>query len=456
MQKQSHHIKSILPWIEWFGVVLTIILLPLDRLPYLHRIPFSLGLISLFALIIATLWRLWQQFQNGGVRSLKLHGIVAILLGLPIIGYAITSLGALDRSVAFDTTMTLAPACARAFCFFVLLKANRGLWSTARKTIYIVTGAVVAFGLFQYVFDTWGASTAVTDLRICCTSNSTYVFPRVHSTALEPLYFDHFLMIPLWLLSFDFWRNKQLRRSKKHILLFVLTATLFVLTIARSATIGIIVASIIFALAGRTQKDFKQAAKYLAKLWVLGVSTAVVLVLMSGVASSFIDKKAQYNTQGVGSLSKFGTHAVDFDDGSSKTRYELWPKSITYFKERPIFGVGPDNSRIRLNEEKYKDGIQHNRLQPFNNDLLGLIVDTGLVGLLTFAPLLGALLFAIYTQARNSWEHTYAMFALILIGMAVQSSFFHSILLSRTWFVVGILLITLETTKSSKKKKRKT
>lgn len=429
---------------ELSGLIVTLVLLPIDRLPYLQKIPFNLGLVSAILLFLAVIIRLSLVLHQKRFADFKKYFLVGVLLILPVAGYAISSLYALDRDFALSATMLLAVVASRAFSFFVLINETPAYWQTVKKTIYIVTAAVVVYGFFQFFFDVWGAPTSITELRSCCTSNSTYVFPRVHSTALEPLYFDHFLMIPLWLLAFDFLKNKANRKNKWLVALFVLIATLFILTIARSATVGLIVAGIIFYFGARKLPNFGHYLKFMSKVWGLAVVTAIILVLMSGIAALFIDKTAQYASKGAGSLGLFGSHYVDFDDGSAQTRYDLWPKAVEYISEerapRPLVGVGADNSRIWLNWREYKEGTPIEKLQPFNNDFLGLVVDLGIIALLTFGPLVAASIYSIYKLFRSAWASAAAPMALALIGMVIQGNFFHSLLLTRTWVVIGLLL----------------
>lgn len=429
--------------IEVFGLIITLALLPLDRLPYINKIPLNLGLISAIFLFAATLARLGIVLQQKRFVDLKRYFFVGCLLILPVVGYGLSTSYAIDRSFALGATIILAAVAARAFSFFVLISETPSYWRLVKRTIYVMTAVVVAYGFFQFFFDVWGAPTNVTELRRCCTSNSTYVFPRVHSTALEPLYFDHFLMIPLWLLTFDFLKNKLFRKDRRRVILFILTVTLFILTIARSATIGLIIAGIIFYLGARKVSGFRQFLKFMSKAWGVAVIASILLILMSGVAAIFIDKSAQYANRGAGSLGLFGGHYVDFDDGSARTRYDLWPKSIDYIKEEPLTGVGADNSRIRLNKEAYSKGVSIEKLQPFNNDLIGLVVDLGLIALFAFGPLVVAIVYSLYKMFKKAWAVTVAPMGLALIGMLIQGNFFHSLLLTRTWVVIGLVLIML-------------
>jgi O-antigen ligase len=270
------------------------------------------------------------------------------------------------------------------------------------------------------------------------------VFPRVYSTALEPLYLDHFLLIPLWLLTFDFLRSKSARKNKYLVRLFMATATLFILTLARSADIGILIAAAIFYLAVRHQSSLKEFWQYILRSWGKALLIALALVALSGVVSLFIPKSALHGARsGFGSVGLFGSHQIDVIDASAQTRYSLWPKSIGYIKERPVLGVGADNSRIRLDLGDYNRGVSANRLQPFNNDLISLLVDLGLVGILTFGPLLVLVIWIIVRLYKSRWAANTSAMALILVGMLIQGNFFQSLLLTRLWVVIGLLLASL-------------
>jgi len=435
------YLRQTFRYIEILGLVITLALLPVDRLPYIHHIPLKLGFISALLLAIAVLGRLLLVVRQRRLTDLKRYLLVGLLLVLPVIGYGLSIIWAINHPFARGAAVILAAVAFRAYAFYLILTERPAYWQLIRKTLYVVTALVVLFGFFQFFFDVWGAPTSVTDLRRCCTSNSTYVFPRVHSTALEPLYFDHFLMIPLWLMAFDFWRDRRLRRDRRHITLFVLTATLFILTIARSATIGLIIAGLIFYFGARRQAEFRRFFRYMAKLWGTAVGLSIILVVMSGLATIFVNKQAQYKSKT--GVEIFGSHFVDVTDASAQTRYRLWPKAIPYFEEQPLHGVGADNSRIRLDLHDYRRGVQPERLQPFNNDLVGLIVDLGLLGLVTFGPLAVALAVGLYRLYKAGWGHVVAPLALALIGMLIQGNFFQSLLLTRTWIVIGLVLVAI-------------
>lgn len=433
---------QILGWVELLGVTLTICLLPVDRFPYLHHFPFRLGAISFVLLLVAATARFGKIITDGRWQDFKRIVFVGLLLALPVLGYAQSIHYAINRGLATSATKLLLIVALKALFFFILVYENPGLWKVIKKTIYVVTALVVGFGFFQFIFDVLGASPKITDLGSCCTSNSTYIFPRVHSTALEPLYLDNYLMLPIWLLTFDFLSSKKNRANKYLIGLFVGSSVLFILTIARSAILALMFAAVIFYFGIKGQKAIKGFLLHMARLWGLAVIVAIVLVAMSGVASTFIPKHPinGSNAGVAGSVELFSSHALAVTDASSQTRYSIWPKSIGFIEKHPLKGVGAYNSRVELNLDKYNKGADPATLQPFNNDLIGLLVDLGLLGVATFGPLVALLIYLIYRLFKKHWSNDAAPMALVLIAMLIQSNFFHSILLARLWVVVGLLL----------------
>lgn len=436
---------KIFKFVELAGVILTICLLPIDRFPYLHYVPLKLGAVSFALLALAAAVRFAKILYDKRWQAFRRVALVTALLLLPVLGYAQSIGYAIDRQLAVGATQLLLVVVLKALCFFVLLNENPALWRVVKRSIYGIAAAIVAFGFFQFIFDVLGASTKVTDLRSCCTSNSTYIFPRVHSVALEPLYFANFLLVPLWLMIYDLLFDKRARANKWLILLLVATATLFVLSLARSAILGLVISFLVFLVGYSRMGMLKKSLPYAAKAVGIILVIALGFVILSGVASKHIHKSAiNGSNAGVkGNLAIFGGHAVAVDDASAQTRYTTWPKALDYFKENPIKGVGAYNSRVRLNLESYRQGTPDTQLQPFNNDVLGLLVDLGLVGILTFGPLVAALAVSLVKSLKRHWLVPAAPFTLAILAMLIQSNFFQSILLARVWVVAGIALAGL-------------
>jgi len=169
--------------------------------------------------------------------------------------------------------------------------------------------------------------------------------------------------------------------------------------------------------------------KYLAITVAVSIIVVVGFVWFAGAAHQ---QKA---------LSSFGGHAVDLNDASARTRYDLWPPAFKLFEQNPLDGVGLNNSRILLHSsDKTTTGTQVDKLQPVNNDYLAYLAEEGLVGVLLALPLLGALLFTAYKTIREKFLHPSAPYVFAIIGMAFEANAFHSLLLLRTWVVIGLIL----------------
>jgi O-antigen ligase len=172
---------------------------------------------------------------------------------------------------------------------------------------------------------------------------------------------------------------------------------------------------------------------------------ALVFVVASGIASHYIHKSAINGSESgvTGNIAIFSSHAVAVADQSAQTRYSTWPKALDYIKENPLEGVGAYNSRVKLNLPAYNKGVQDIKLQPFNNDLLGMLVDLGLIGVVAFGPVIAALFISLARSFKQHWAAPSAPYVLAAIAMLIQSNFFQSILLARLWVVVGIALAGL-------------
>jgi O-antigen ligase len=132
-------------------------------------------------------------------------------------------------------------------------------------------------------------------------------------------------------------------------------------------------------------------------------------------------------------------HYINLGDRSANTRYELWPLGVQAWQTHPVWGVGLYNSRIYVHGADYASGVPLAKLQPLNNDYLGWLSETGLVGVAAMLPLTVLWVLAVILAVRRPGRVTLP-FVLAGVGMAVQASTFGSLLLLRTWVVAGLAL----------------
>jgi O-antigen ligase len=417
------------------GVALTAVIMPLDRAQNLATKPPYLSLIALLLLLQRGFQLAWHRYRAKERFWPALDLLAAF--GLPAIAAGVAS------ATAYDTTV--AATAAILFCFVLL----RG-WTLAQYVRRIdlelfedivlwVAVAVVGFGYYQFVGDVLGLPQSWTLLRGSYSSMATYPFPRVQSFALEPLYLAHYLFLPIGVLLVRSVRRKRTPVGEQILLIF--TLALFTLSLSRGAMLGLLLAASVTLVAGRSWRLLGYFVK------TTGLATVVVLamLLMAGVAFNARTSAAP-GTQAsapntTGTVDAFTSHAVDLNDGSARTRYDLWPPTLRIFAEHPLTGVGPNNSRLLLHDgSNTASTAEADALQPVNNDYLAYLSELGLLGVLLALPLIWFVLRALWGVVRARLDHPSSPYAFALVGMAFEANAFHSLLLLRTWVIIALLI----------------
>ncbi len=312
-----------------------------------------------------------------------------------------------------------------------------------KKIIFaiILSSAVVGiFGLFQFAGDVVGLPTSITGLREHYTS-SVFGFPRVHSTALEPLYFANFLLIPIALVFTLYVGRRHAKIEEKNqykiekffvkrsvqILLFLLLVFNLMLTLSRGGYLGLIVSAITLAILG---------AKYFLKPRYIGL---VVLVLVLGLAS------LQYviGSTGNASWSKFINHAFNFKDGASvEERLDTYEIAEDAFRSSPYLGIGIGNFGPYANLDPMhepKDGWLI-----VNNETLELLAEVGVFGFVSFVLIVFIIIFrsviAIIKTSDIYMKFTLIALLSAFIGILAQYQTFSTLYIMHVWFLIGLLI----------------
>ncbi|MBI3607793.1 MAG: O-antigen ligase family protein [Nitrospirae bacterium] len=104
--------------------------------------------------------------------------------------------------------------------------------------------------------------------------------------------------------------------------------------------------------------------------------------------------------------------ASDFDDPSHLQRYRLWSQALAFFERSPVTGIGRGNFKVVLIQET---GIQHIP----HNTFLGILAETGLVGLLLFLGLLLSFVVLLAPRIFQRVDRTQALMAACLLAALV-------------------------------------
>jgi putative inorganic carbon (hco3(-)) transporter len=304
--------------------------------------------------------------------------------------------------------------------------------------------AVSLFGLYQFAGDVVGLPASLTGLREHYTQ-SVFGFPRVHATALEPLYFANYLLIPI-AIAFMLWVNRSSLGfvSKAKIINFInrpwfllavvlFGATALILALSRGGYLGLAATGIALTILG-WRKIFK--------LQNIILIIVVALVIIIG-AVSFI------NFSGKFSLDTFLGQATEFQTGAGiEERFSTFTEAEKLFRAHPLLGIGIGSFGPEV--AKYPHRMPEGGWLIVNNETLEILCENGILGL-------GAIIITlviIYGQGLAAWararqiadtkSRVYLRSVLggslaALTGILVQYQTFSTLYIIHIWFLIGLI-----------------
>ncbi|MBW3537872.1 O-antigen ligase family protein [Candidatus Parcubacteria bacterium] len=417
-----------IPLQRWSRYLIYFILatLPLERIPALDlnagaaeitiRLSQVAGLL-LIAINLPLLWDRRRQLLNPPWRWLALFLFVTLLsAGLaadPVEGLMVT-----------------------AFTAFVAILA-RTLANRLEVSQLPVYGAVIAvsaltvtaFGFFQYFADLIGLPTSITGLRPHYTK-AVFGFPRIQSTALEPLYFANYLLIPVALAGSHYVFTR--RRRWWWLLLPLLTALW--LTLSRGAFAGMAVLVLVLAAAAILLKHRRQLLGLIAAV-ALTITLAVGLIAL-GTA---VDQK---DTTAGESVKKFSRQTTNVGYGeSSEGRTVTRRLAVRAFTEQPLLGIGPGNFGHYANQARPDKFTDTSAI--VNNEPLEILAETGLLGALAFVLFALSLLWQAGRALLRAGPEPLAIWLVALLAAlaatAVQYQTFSTLYITHIWAAIGLL-----------------
>ncbi|MCU7730402.1 O-antigen ligase family protein [Actinoplanes sp. KI2] len=447
------------------GLVLTAVIMAWDRVPHIVAHPpyFALvdsrglapqELLAFLLLLQRGLVMAWDRIRrNGGAwPSVGL----TLAFGLLAVATGVAALTAFNFKVAVIASLVFCFALGRGWLLAQYVR-ERELKMFENVVLWVLAVTIV-LGYFQFLGDVYGLSQSWTQLLPQYNSTTgAYPFPRVQSFALEPLYLGHWMFLPLGILLTRYWRTRKASAFEQ--ILLVLALGLFLLTLSRGAMLGLALAVFAIFVVGRSWRPLL----YVARNGVFAVLLVAGLLLL---ASSAHDNKTAESAATTAApnpsspstpaspaptaptaptkpdvVGSFTGHALDVNDPSAQTRYDLWPQTIKIFIHHPFTGVGFNNARLLLHDGSASTSVaEANALQPVNNDYLTFLSELGVVGVLLALPLVWLVLKAMWGVARTRLDHLSSPYAFALVGMAFEANAFQSLSLLRTWVVVGLLI----------------
>lgn len=294
-----------------------------------------------------------------------------------------------------------------------------------RNILLISAGIVSVFGLWQFVADMAGFPTALTGLRSQYTK-SILGFTRIQSTAIEPLYFANYLLLPIALAIT--WLMDGAKKYKKILagLLGLMTINL-ILTSSRGGYAALIMMLVVIFW------SYRKRSESLKKLFALGVAGIFISFIVLQAVATF-----EVTTPGTLADTFLG-HVTNVTSGAAvEERLETFERALDAWHTHPLLGVGIGG--YGPYSATYPDAEPAVGWAIVNNEPMELLAETGILGLGTL------LTFLFYTLALGLKSREDALEPLRIatfattIGIIVQYQTFSTLYIMHIWFAIGLLL----------------
>ncbi len=285
------------------------------------------------------------------------------------------------------------------FAYFLVLSSalnKEKLWKIFFNVSLGVSFFVAIYGLLQL---TGALAIHQSDVRLDSTfGNASYL----------AIYMVFHIFIALWL----FLKDKNWYRWF-YIPVMALEAIILYYTATRGAILGFIGGLFLSLLLIGLFSESKKAK-------ITAISFVGAIVILTGVF--FLAKDSDFVRHSP-VLSRFSS--ISISDLGTQSRFVVWKISWEGFKEKPIFGWGPENYNLIFN--KYYEPVlwaQEPWFDRAHNVFFDKLTTSGILGLLFYLGLFGAPLFYILLKRKRYGFSVYDFG--ILTGM-FAAYFFHNI-----------------------------
>lgn len=294
------------------------------------------------------------------------------------------------------------------------------------RILLITTTLVALFGLWQFFGDMIGLPTTLTGLREHYTK-IVFGFPRIQSTALEPLYFANFLLIPIAVLYALLISRSSTIKMIRLLPLFILAVLNLVLTVSRGGYIGVIVIGLVVG--------FVYLRKVFRWQFIVTAIVSAVLVWVFAVRALGFGDVFQLNSE------TFLSHIENaFSGPAYYERIQTFQWAEEAWRTHPVLGIGPGQYGPFVSSHPYIEPKEGWKI--VNNEFIELLTETGALGLTAFLVVLGILVvrsLKAIVRARTPYLRA-LMTALLaaLLGILAQYMTFSILYIMHVWFLIGL------------------
>lgn len=410
----------------FLGVVFIALALPFERLGAYES---ALGTIRASHVLVVLTVIAWIALV---IRQRRRFALERFPILVPILFFlAAAVLGTTKSPNVSYSLLVLGLTCLTIACSVVVasLTTSEERLRSAVIALLVSAALVSVFGLFQFVGDLAGLPTTVTGLRELYTRD-VFGFPRVQSTALEPLYFANYLLLPLGILFAAFVRRRTMLPRLLSFALLALLGVNLVFTVSRGGYFGAAVTIVVITFLALRDVFRPQV--------VIPLVLGALLVLWATLRGLSIGDVARINVE------TFTTHVQSIFFGASYAeRLETIDAATQAFWRSPWVGLGPGSFGPFI--------AAHPLMKPesgwriVNNEPLELLTETGILGIFSILTALGILLARSARILRKMRHDGIAGVVHLgtlgaLFGVVAQYQTFSTLYIMHVWFLVGMLL----------------
>lgn len=406
--------------------------LPFERIPSLDigganlRISQVVTLFGLWVVLILFLKKdsdiLKQKFSNVGI-----YFIIFIILSLP------------SWVLVINSTRFWVTSIATWLCFgaaFLLANFSRNIFQKLRLAL-VGIGISCLFGVYQFFGDLAGLPIILTGLREQYTK-IVFGIPRIHSTALEPLYFAGMLFLPIFFSIFVTLSKKRIFTKIPGILNFIILLfflTIFSLTLSKSAYLALGI-SLFFAIIFSLKKfPLWSILKSFSGPIAIGFTGLTLLVIYS--------QKAAFLVQDL--INNFND-TLNFQFASSVERLDFIKTAFILLPQNIVFGIGSGQFGVWASYLLNSYGTEQGSYLIVNNVYLEVWLEFGLLPFLLFIFILLSPIwinFKILLKS-DSWVRENNLSRLILIfslfAYYIQWLTFSPVFIMPIFILLGLLV----------------
>lgn len=304
-------------------------------------------------------------------------------------------------------------------------------------SLFLSAVGVCLFGLFQYLGNLYGLPNSITGIRQMY-SWQVFGFPRIHSMALEPLYFASYLLLPFcaaFCLALDS-KQKIITQKLAGSLLFLFSFIIF-MTVSRGALYGMVGALLVgIGLFMRLKlTSLRRIMLIIVTILLAGGLSLVIINFFNKPPSSFTQGQKGANAY----IAQLKNTSLDDNDGRAMSRQ----KAIDIVSTEQavlLLGVGPGQFGPVVQNNIPKEG----KWTIVNNLPLELLVETGLVGLFLIVIFIASMILngmrLGLSLPNNETSLFAAIISLYLISQAIQYQGYSTLYVIYIWFPIGLLI----------------